>query len=97
MYQSDELSRHPKYNTTLDTAVFVHGFHNTENTGLVKDMCEGFVLHNKKYNMLTLDWDYFALLDYYEVAAPIIKEVKVKRCHFSISKKKKIIIRFSVW
>lgn len=99
VYQSRELSQHPKFKANRTTAVFVHGFHNTQNSELVKDMAESFVLHNKNYNMVTLDWDYFALLDYYQVASPIAKKVKLNTVIFQFQKYLLIffLIRFSVW
>lgn len=75
VYDTKELSKHPRFVPENQTAVFVHGFHNTQTSELVEDMASAFVLDNGDYNMVLLDWDYFALLDYYEVASPIAKKV----------------------
>lgn len=75
VYETTKLSKHSSFDPKKKTVVFVHGFHNNQNSHLVQEMCEAFVLHNGDYNMVTLDWDYFALLDYYEVASPIAKKV----------------------
>lgn len=75
VYETHKLSKHAKFDPNKTTVVFVHGFHNTQNSYLVREMCEAFVLDNGDYNMVTLDWDFFALLDYYEVASPIAKNV----------------------
>lgn len=78
VYQSKELTHHPNFNAELPTLVFIHGFHNTENSVLVKGVRDSVVMHNKNYNMVTLDWDYFALLDYFQVGSRIAKKVLVE-------------------
>lgn len=66
-----ELSRNPYFLAELPTAIYVHGFHTNQSAPELKELVESFVLHNKNFNMITLDWDHFAYLQYYEVDSPL--------------------------
>lgn len=71
-----ELSRNPHFVANLPTAIYVHGFHTNQSAPELKELVENFVLHNRLFNMITLDWDHFAYLPYYGVASPLAAVVR---------------------
>lgn len=66
-----ELSSNPYFFAVLPTAIYVHGFQTNQSAPELKELVESFVLHNRNFNMITLDWEHFAYLQYYEVDSPL--------------------------
>lgn len=70
-----EISRDPHFNPDLPIVIYVHGFHTNQNATNLRELVESFVLHNKNYNVFTLDWDRFAYLEYFGYASPLARAV----------------------
>lgn len=77
MDQVNQLTQHPEFDENKRTVFFVHGYHTSHESDSVKQMAKVFVLYNKDFNMVSLDWAVFARTPYFEVASLIARDVSV--------------------
>lgn len=75
MDKCTDVSQNPHFDVERPTAIYVHGFRTNQQNADLNQIVESFVFY-KNFNMMTLDWDRFAYLDYYKYASPLASVVR---------------------